>query len=611
MPHIPGTSRIRGTHSRSSRRSHSHSGFLAPMAYSDPVFEQQAIDGVLMPGDIPPGTVDGGAIVPASLDLTRLASSIRPPVVLDAAPTLPSDDYPEGTYYVDSATKILYKNVADVWTAVDPTDALVAGEITAGVIAAGAIGADQIAANAVTAGKLETTLTLSSTVQTATSGPRVVLDSSGVAIYEGALSFEDDYGSTVMTGAGFGPSWFDFIRNGIYDSMFSSFAAVDPLPDGSASTPFWTVSRTGSPTAKIVSATDYPGGKYVEVTFSAASQDLYLTSDLVPCPADATMTVGVIGTGNGATPGFVDLEYQTYEADGTTVIRSWVAMPKQLWFYGGFVTPNWKYSSGGWTDANARYIKFRVKVSSGAAYSNPEVVRIGGVRVDYTPEEIAFNGTFSPTPIMVGTQLGEPVFDVSASGYLEWGSGSSAVDANLYRVHANRLQTDDDFRALGALITKTTAGAPDDTDYLGTNAPNGGLIVDTTNHRLYARSTGWKYAAITSDERLKKVLGPVEGALERVKRLRPVRFRWKVPDEHGFGIRENDSERVGFVAQELLETEPLWVDENGVGGQEAELVGGDRAYCIDAQGQDIALLVAAVKELAAEVDRLKKKLGEE
>lgn len=44
----------------------------------------------------------------------------------------------------------------------------------------------------------------------------------------------------------------------------------------------------------------------------------------------------------------------------------------------------------------------------------------------------------------------------------------------------------------GAVTTLTGAGAPT------FSAPNGTLYVDTTNHRLYARSGGaWKYAALT------------------------------------------------------------------------------------------------------------------
>lgn len=47
-------------------------------------------------------------------------------------------------------------------------------------------------------------------------------------------------------------------------------------------------------------------------------------------------------------------------------------------------------------------------------------------------------------------------FIVNGSGTLEWGSGSGAVDTNLYRSGANALKTDDSFEAVGGLITAGT-----------------------------------------------------------------------------------------------------------------------------------------------------------
>lgn len=48
-------------------------------------------------------------------------------------------------------------------------------------------------------------------------------------------------------------------------------------------------------------------------------------------------------------------------------------------------------------------------------------------------------------------------FQQAASGKLEWGSGSAAVDTNLYRSAANTLATDDTFDAIGGLKIASTA----------------------------------------------------------------------------------------------------------------------------------------------------------
>lgn len=155
MPHVPRQGHSRRTHGRVARKSHSHSGYLAPLQGAQALVDQDVIDGVLGPGDIPPGTIDAdGAIIPGSLSITPFADEVRPVAIVDTLPTLPDAAYPDGSVVVLTTDHKLYRNDAGTWTkAVDGAD-LVADSVTAGAISAGAVGASEIAAGAVTADEL-------------------------------------------------------------------------------------------------------------------------------------------------------------------------------------------------------------------------------------------------------------------------------------------------------------------------------------------------------------------------------------------------------------------------------------------------------------------------
>jgi hypothetical protein len=91
-------------------------------------------------------------------------------------------------------------------------------------------------------------------------------------------------------------------------------------------------------------------------------------------------------------------------------------------------------------------------------------------------------------------------------------------------------------------VTKSVTGQPT-TTLNGTGATdafadvlrNGGIAVDSTNNRAYFYSGGWKYAALTtpSDSRLKDEITEISGALDTLRQLMPVAFKWKRPEAHG------------------------------------------------------------------------------
>ena len=94
---------------------------------------------------------------------------------------------------------------------------------------------------------------------------------------------------------------------------------------------------------------------------------------------------------------------------------------------------------------------------------------------------------------------------------------------------------------------------------------------------------------VDSDIRLKNVIGGVTNALDTVNKLNAIRYTWK--DER------DDKEHIGFSAQDVLELVP----EAVYGSEETE-------YGIS-YGKLVPVLVEAIKELTAEVEALKKKVG--
>lgn len=215
--------------------------------------------------DIGPEAVDTGNIRPGSLTRPLFAETIIPPEVVDALPALPDADYPQGVLVFLTTDMKLYRNTdGSTWSVeVDGADIL-ANSITAGQIAAGAIGTTELAADAVIA-------------NVANVGGTVTIDDTGITIEDGALTFLDQFGATVLDGGGFGTTWLDFLDSGrVYNASFSAgtstpitaatlFSGADSIADYEASLsddiPYWVVSsESGAGTLTRAASTNAPSG---------------------------------------------------------------------------------------------------------------------------------------------------------------------------------------------------------------------------------------------------------------------------------------------------------------------------------------------------------------
>jgi hypothetical protein len=104
-------------------------------------------------------------------------------------------------------------------------------------------------------------------------GGNVRIDSSGITIQNGKLTFVDNYGATAMDGGGFGDAWQDFINAGVYNGNFSRVAGNTAAG--------WTVTNGTFP-INVVTGTGWGSGNALEYAASAASTtDSWVTSDFI------------------------------------------------------------------------------------------------------------------------------------------------------------------------------------------------------------------------------------------------------------------------------------------------------------------------------------------
>lgn len=161
----------------------------------------------------------------------------------------------------------------------------------------------------------------------------------------------------------------------------------------------------------------------------------------------------------------------------------------------------------------------------------------------------------------------------------------------------------------GVLVTKAVAGQPSTvingtatTDAFADALRNGGIAVDTSNNRGYFYSAGWKYAALTtpSDSRLKEEITAISGALDTLRQLVPVAFKWKRPEAHGRSEAvDDDGKRLGFIADQVATTDlKHWVETLGVDEREVDLVDTEDVLAVNIpQNEMEALVVQALLDI--------------
>jgi hypothetical protein len=139
------------------------------------------------------------------------------------------------------------------------------------------------------------------------------------------------------------------------------------------------------------------------------------------------------------------------------------------------------------------------------------------------------------------------------------------------------------------IIGNRSAGGPRRVSVWDRLEVNGDLNV-TGN----AFKPGGGFWTTTSDKELKKDIGPIEGALEKLLQLRGVSFAWREPE-----TQNATSDRyMGMVAQEVEKVFPQWVKEVPSGHKGLNIVGFE------------ALIVEALRQLNAKCEKLEAEMAQ-
>lgn len=140
------------------------------------------------------------------------------------------------------------------------------------------------------------------------------------------------------------------------------------------------------------------------------------------------------------------------------------------------------------------------------------------------------------------------------------------------------------------------------------------LYYDGTNYQMpgTALYVGGDIIAFSSDIRIKKDIRQIEHPLEKIKQIRGVRY-----NHNDFGIEQGFTKepQVGVIAQEVEKVLPEVVtlapfDYDGVDDHGNKRSKSGENYKTVKYEKIVPLLIEAIKELSAQVDDLKKRLGD-
>jgi len=112
--------------------------------------------------------------------------------------------------------------------------------------------------------------------------------------------------------------------------------------------------------------------------------------------------------------------------------------------------------------------------------------------------------------------------------------------------------------------------------------------------------------ANSSDRRIKQNIRPMEGALERLTRLRGVTFEWRNPEDHA----NQQGTQAGFIAQEVAAVFPNWVTEVDAAEHDRALTDDGKIKSLTLPFEFDAVVVEAIKEQQAEIAELRQQVRE-
>jgi hypothetical protein len=356
MPNVPRASHSKQRASHQTRfRAHDDLDVYAETGQgASDAADQGGIDGTILPGDIPPGT-----LAPA-----LYAEGLAPVRLVTELPVLPDPGYPVDTFahLTTAVPPTLYKNTlvatVETWVkAIGPGD-IQANSITAGEIHAGAIGTTELAA--------------------------------------GAITLFDEFGRSALTPSGFTGSLADFVSGGLYNSTLNMFGAAD-IPDGrTTQLPFWDVSRDLIASLTAVTDAAWPSGKYLKGVPASATGEFAITSDLVsilpyqPLVAGA-MLGATLGTAAARPAASVGMTF--YDKDLVGLVTEWYTV---VTYNVTDSAPSVYESAPILPPDNARYVSVSLTFGEYTTFNAGTDFRVGGIFLRSSPPAGAATFAFPP-----------------------------------------------------------------------------------------------------------------------------------------------------------------------------------------------------------------------
>ena len=329
----------------------------------------------------------------------------------------------------------------------------------------------------------------------------------------------------------------------------------------------------------------------------------YVKQDLTTTGTGATGTPRSIAGSIGATPTTApsDAAYVylviTLETTGTTAALTGDLAEVKLrsFFSAFFITDN--NDSATYAAAAFEQGGGNLMIGANGGAGNTGIAGTFSVTGNATfAGDIGFDGAIYGTSALTG-----PNINLAGTNTRLWTVSASAADLAASTAGGTS----------GILITKSVAGQPTTningtgtTDAFADALRNGGIASDNTNGRFYVYNGGaWKFAALTtpSDSRLKEEITEITGALDTLRQLMPVAFKWKRPEAHPrTDAVADDGKRLGFIADQVATTDLKgWVEDMGVSELESDLIDTDgRVLAVNIpQNEMEALVVQALLDI--------------
>jgi len=222
------------------------------------------------------------------------------------------------------------------------------------------------------------------------------------------------------------------------------------------------------------------------------------------------------------------------------------------------------------------------------------------------------NGQTTPSSICEIAN-GNAVLDTTNYVRLDWGAVSGAQKYYVYGCSGAACTPVLDNGTLPHVSAPAASFNVIDNTWAGTALPGS----NTTGGKVGIGTTAYSYQlqlatdsagkpgrgswTDSSDERLKKNITPIAGALDKVMQLRGVNFEWVNVDDHG----GKTGPQGGFIAQEVQKIFPNWVKEIDPYGADRGLIPeNEKSLSLSLPFEYDALVVEAIKEQQGQINLL-------